>query len=71
MENFKPSENFTARVMQGVRAYEAETGRERRYMDAFLLSKPVFSVLAAGGTLFGVINLVRMALILIAPATCL
>jgi hypothetical protein len=71
MENYKPSQNFTSRVMQDVRVYEAETGRERKHVDAFLLSRPVFSVLAAGGILFGIINLVRMALIVIAPATCL
>jgi hypothetical protein len=71
MEDFKPAENFVANVMQDVRFYEAATRKERNHLDSFLLSKPVFSILTAGGILFGVINLVRMALILISPAPCL
>jgi hypothetical protein len=71
MEDFKPSGSFVANVMREVRIYEASTREEKRRLDSFLLSKPVFSILAAGGVLFGVINLVRMALIVISPAACL
>jgi hypothetical protein len=71
MEDFKPSENFVAKVMRDVRLYEAETSKERKRLESFLFSKPVFSILTAGGILLGVINLVRIALILISPATCL
>jgi hypothetical protein len=71
MEDFKPSDNFVARVMQDVRFCEAATGNERKHMESFLFSKPVFSILTAGGILLGVINLVRIASILISPAPCL
>ena len=71
MGDFEPSDNFVARVMQDVRFYEAAAGREQKQLDSFLLSKPVFSFLTAGGILLGVINLIRMASILISPSPCL
>jgi hypothetical protein len=71
MEDFRPSDNFVAQVMQDVRFHEAATGKERKHLDSFLLSKPVFSILTAGGILLGVINLIRIALILLSPAPCL
>jgi hypothetical protein len=71
MEIFRPSGNFVVRIMEDVRSYETSLSKEREHLDAFLLSKPVFSILTAGGIMLGLINLVRIALILISPASCL
>jgi hypothetical protein len=71
MNDFKPSGNFVSRVMNDVRRYEMETSHRRERVSAFVFSRPVFSILSAGGILLGIFNLLRIAQILIAPAQCL
>ena len=71
MVDFKPSSNFAARVMEDVHSYEMAMIRRKERTDAFFISKPALSILSAGGVLFGVINLIRMTLLLIAPSACL
>ena len=71
MVDFKPSANFATRVMEDIYSYETEISRKRTRIDLFLLSRPALSVLSAGGVLFGLLNLIRMTLILIAPSACL
>jgi hypothetical protein len=68
MNDFKPSEDFTARVMHAVERYEM-TARKGSFAPR-LFSKPAFLILSAGGILLGVINLIRMAQLLFAPALC-
>ena len=70
MSNFRPSDSFVTRVMNNVRAYEAGIANQSRRGSAFVLSSPVFSILYAGGLLLGMLNIIRMALILISPAIC-
>jgi hypothetical protein len=71
MVDFKPSTHFAAKVMEDIHSYETAIARKRERMDGFLLSKPALSILSAGGVLFGLLNLIRMTLILIAPSACL
>jgi hypothetical protein len=71
MNTFKPSGNFTARVMAEVDSYELAMISDRDRIPMLLQSKFVLSVLSAAGVLFGIINCIRFALILIAPALCL
>jgi hypothetical protein len=70
MGGFKPSGNFVDRVMHDVRAYEMNRIAPGNNAAALIFSKPVFSMLFAGGILLGILNIVRMALILIAPTPC-
>jgi hypothetical protein len=70
MGDFKPSGDFVTRTMEDIHSYETERSKKRERVHAFLLSRPVFYVLSAGGILLGVFNLVRMASILIFPALC-
>jgi hypothetical protein len=71
MEDFKPSDNFVHRTMEDIRAFEKERSKERERLRAFLLLKQVRFALYAGGILLGVLNLIRMASVLISPALCL
>ncbi len=71
MDEFKPSIDFSTRIMAEVQCYEMELNQKMKRMDRLLHSKLVLSVLSATGVLFGVINLIRLASILLAPAQCL
>ena len=71
MGDFKPSGTFVTRVMNDIRAYEEDTGIQAGRVKAFVLSRPVLSILSAAGILLGIFNVVRMALILLSPALCL
>jgi len=71
MGTYKPSGDFVQRTMEEIRSFETAMSRKRERSDAFLRSKPVLCALSAGGVLLGILNLVRMALILISPAACL
>jgi len=66
MSDFKPSDSFVPRVMNDIRTYEMGVN----HASAFVLSRPVFSILSAAGILLGIFNLIRMALILISPVLC-
>ena len=70
MVNFEPSEHFVARIMSEVRKYEVEANSRPEGVNSFLLSRPVFTAVSAGGILLGIFNVIRMALILISPAVC-
>ena len=52
--------------MNDIRAYEMGVNNA----SAFVLSRPVFSILSAAGILLGIFNFIRMALILISPVLC-
>jgi len=52
--------------MNDIRTYEMGVN----HASAFVLSRPVFSILSAAGILLGIFNLIRMALILISPVLC-
>ena len=71
MSDFEPSGNFVSRVMKDVRACEADADRRGERLRALVLSRPGFCILSAVGTVLGLINIVRIALILISPASCL
>ncbi len=71
MAEFEPSRDFVTRIMKDVRAYETEMTKHRERIPSFVLSRPVFSIVSAGGILLGICNLIRMALILISPVPCL
>jgi hypothetical protein len=68
MGSFEPSGNFVDRVMLDVQRYESSVRNER--IDALLSSKAAFSALLAGGALFGLLNLFRMASTFLMPAQC-
>jgi hypothetical protein len=70
MADFNPSPDFTSRTMQEVRQYEAELEHKENHAQAFLQSKAGFIILSAGGTLFALINLIRLASTLLFPALC-
>jgi hypothetical protein len=70
MDSFNPSPDFTARTMQEVRRCEAELQLKENPARAFLQSKAGFIILSAGGALFGLINLIRLASALLFPALC-
>jgi hypothetical protein len=71
MDSFKPSADFVARTMERVRSYETAMIKEKVQTNESLLSKPLLFALSAGGVLLGILNIVRMAWSLIAPAACL
>ena len=71
MDDFKPSCDFVSRTMDDVRQYEMAINKPRERMNAFLLWKPAFLLLAAGGILLGAAHLIEMAWLLISPASCL
>jgi hypothetical protein len=71
METFEPSNDFVGRVMTHVREYECEKCREKERLNAFIFSKPVVMTLSAAGLVLGIINTLRMALILLTPSLCL
>jgi len=71
MSDFEPSGNFVPRVMNDIRAYEADAGSRSECMRAFILSRPGISILSAVGIVFGLLNIVRIAMILVSPASCL
>jgi hypothetical protein len=71
MNDFNPSDSFVSRVMNDIRTYEIDTSHQRERVSAFVFSKPVFSILSAAGILLGILNIVRIAQILISPAMCL
>jgi hypothetical protein len=70
MTGYNPSPDFTTRTMEEVRRYEAELKLKENHAEAFLHSKSGFLILSAGGALFGVINLIRLASMLLFPALC-
>jgi hypothetical protein len=70
MIDFKPSDNFVDRVMNEIRAYEMNVNRQKNRIGEFAFSRPVLSMLYAGGILLGILNIIRMSLILLAPAPC-
>jgi hypothetical protein len=71
MDEFKPSIDFSARIMTEVQSYELELNRQKNRIDRLLHAKLVFSALSAAGILFGMFNFIRLASILISPALCL
>ncbi len=70
MNGFKPSGTFVTRVMADVRAYEATIRRDNAHIKAHLFSKPTLCALSAAGALLGILNVVRIASILVSPAFC-
>jgi hypothetical protein len=71
MNEFKPSSDFVARTMEDICSYEAAASKPKERVNGFLLSKPAFYLLSAGGAVLAAKNLVEMAWTLIAPAVCL
>jgi hypothetical protein len=70
MDSFNPSPDFTVCTMKAVRRYETELQLKKNHAQAFLQSKAGFLILSAGGVLFGLINLIRLASTLLFPALC-
>ncbi|HTY64730.1 MAG TPA: hypothetical protein VMG30_20950 [Acidobacteriota bacterium] len=70
MVDFEPSAEFVSRTMESIRSYEKERGDGKDRLDAFLFSKRVRIALAVGGVLLAMLNLIRIASTLIAPALC-
>jgi hypothetical protein len=57
--------------MEEIRTYEQERRNRRDRLDAFVLSKQMRFALSVGAVLLGILNLIRIASILISPALCL
>ena len=70
MAEFKPSANFVDRTMERVRSYERERSRKPDRLDSLLLSRRMRLVLCVGAVLLAMLNLIRIASTLIAPAIC-
>jgi hypothetical protein len=70
MRDFKPSADFVSRTMESVRAYDQDMGVSSDRLHAFLLSRRMRFALCVGAILLGMLNLVRIASTLIAPALC-
>jgi hypothetical protein len=70
MADFNPSSDFTARTMEEIRRYEAALQLKENHAQAFLHSKLGIFILSAGGVLFSLINLIRLASTLLFPALC-
>ena len=70
MEDFKPSAGFVSRTMEEIRAYERERRDREDRLNAFLLSKRMRFALSAAAILLGMLNLIRIASMLISPALC-
>ncbi len=70
MVDFEPSANFVDSTMARVRTYEREQALKRDRLNALLLTKRMRFALSAGAVLLGILNLIRMASTLIAPALC-
>ena len=68
MINFEPSEDFVSGTMSAIRRYELQASPAEK--GSFLVSRPVLSLLSAGGILLGILNLIRMAMNLLSPALC-
>ena len=71
MGDFKPSNNFVARTMAEIRAYEVTASHEMEQNGARRLSKAALTALTAAAVLLGIFNLIRFAFIFISPALCL
>jgi hypothetical protein len=71
MNEFKPSIDFSNRIMTEIQSYEEELRRNNHRMDMLLHSRLVVSALSAAGFLFGIINFIRFAFMLLSPASCL
>ncbi|HEX9080069.1 MAG TPA: hypothetical protein VF795_10800 [Desulfuromonadaceae bacterium] len=54
-EEYKPSPDFVARVMERVYAFEA---RKASSLERFAWSRPIRYALAGGGTIFGILKAV-------------
>ncbi|GAM10906.1 hypothetical protein OR1_03206 [Geobacter sp. OR-1] len=52
-DEYKPSPDFVAKVMQRVHAYEAE---KVSFIERIFWSRPVRYALAGGGTVFGILK---------------
>ena len=70
MMDFEPSANFVDRTMEDIRHYEREQSEKRERLNAFLFSKRMRFALSVGAILLGILNLIRIASTLIAPALC-
>jgi hypothetical protein len=71
MDSFRPSDNFTARIMEEVQAYEARISTMEKIGSRLQFSNLALAALTAGGVLLGIFNLIRFASMLISPALCL
>ena len=71
MADFKPSDNFIFKTMEGIRSYEKEKSDQRDRVNAVLLSGKMRFAISLGAILFAILNLIRMASILISPAVCM
>jgi hypothetical protein len=70
MQEFEPSRNFIAKVMEDVRAYEASRNVDVSWSRMFLSTRSARYALSAAGGLLGIINLVRIYLTLFSPVVC-
>lgn len=70
MKEFEPSPDFTKNVMKAV--YDFETSREspRAPLWGFLTVRLIRYGLPIGGTVLGLINILRLCFTFIAPAVC-
>lgn len=70
MKEFEPSQDFVLKVMQSVRACEAETTDQTMIAERLLSSRLVRIILSTGGAMIGIINLIRISLMFLSPALC-
>jgi hypothetical protein len=70
MTGFQPSDHFVAKVMAAIESYDAASTPANDCIDRLLQSKFALSALSIAGVIFGIINLMRFALMFISPALC-
>jgi hypothetical protein len=70
MRDFEPSPDFVSKTMERICNYEGEMSGKRDRLNALLLSRRMRFALAVGAVLLGMLNLLRIASTLVAPALC-
>lgn len=70
MEAYKPSHDFTNRVMSEVSAYVADRKKQSTRIEAILDLLVIRSSLLAVTTLWGVYHLVRIYMVFLSPVVC-
>ncbi len=70
MNKFEPSNDFVAKVMKDVRAYESTRETLPPFSMRLFASRPARWVISVVGLLLGSWNLVRLYLSLLAPVIC-
>jgi hypothetical protein len=69
MKGFEPSQNFTARTMLRIRAYERES-RKTRFPKYISFTAFINNAIKLGTLSFGFFHLIRIYLAVFSPSVC-